>query len=226
MHKPIQITIPQPCHEKWDKMTPTDKGRFCAACQKNVIDFTKASDREIANAIRNNKSLCGRFSSSQLDRDLVVPKEKSAVWTAVAAGVLSFVTLGSHKASAQETLKTEQTDSKTDSISQKTIPQKWIVTGNVSDELGPLPAAKIIIKGTTRGTQTDVQGNYTIEVQKGDRLEFSYIGFQSNTVTVINRSRINVILIEGLSLSQGIIICKEKRTFFGRMFQSIGNIFR
>src|SRR5690606_23890619 len=128
MKKPIQISIPQPCHEKWDEMTPVDKGRFCAACQKNVIDFTKASDREIANAIRNNKSLCGRFSHSQLNRDLVVPKEKNTVWTAFAAGVLSFVTLGSYKASAQETISTEQTDNNYnyDSVG--------ILTGVVSDK--------------------------------------------------------------------------------------------
>ncbi|RYJ42476.1 putative TonB-dependent outer membrane exported protein [Flavobacterium beibuense] len=207
-------------------MTPVDKGRFCAACQKNVIDFTKASDREIANAIRNNKSLCGRFSSSQLERDLVVPKEKSTVWTAVAAGVLSFVTLGSYKASAQETVKTEQTDSKTDSIPQNDIPEKLIINGTVSDEWGPLPSANVIIKGTARGTQTDIEGNYSIEVQKGDILEFSFIGLESNSVNVINHSRINVTLIGGVSLSQGIIICKEKRSFFGRMFHSIGNIFR
>ena len=122
MRKPIQIAIPQPCHEKWDEMTPTDKGRFCASCQKKVIDFTKVSDREIVQLIKSNKNLCGRFSPSQLNRDLIVPKEKSTAWTAIAAGVISFITLGSYKATAQETVKTEQTDVKSDSITQETVP--------------------------------------------------------------------------------------------------------
>ena len=140
MHKPVQITIPTPCHEKWDEMTPTNKGKFCAACQKNVIDFTKASDREIVQLINVNKNLCGHFSPSQLDRDLIIPKEKNTAWTAIAAGIISFITLGSHKATAQETVKTEQTDVKTDSISQETLPEKCIVTGTVSDKLGALPS--------------------------------------------------------------------------------------
>lgn len=105
MRKPIQITIPQLCLEKWDEMTPADKGRFCAACQKNVIDFTKASDREIAKALNTNNKVCGRLSPSQLSSNLNIPKEKSTTWTAIAAGVISFIALGSHKATAQETVK-------------------------------------------------------------------------------------------------------------------------
>ncbi|WP_330443579.1 carboxypeptidase-like regulatory domain-containing protein [Flavobacterium sp. C4GT6] len=226
MYKPVQITIPTPCHEKWDEMTPTDKGKFCAACQKNVIDFTKATDREIVQSINGNKNLCGRFSPSQLDRDLIVPKEKSTAWTAVAAGIISFITLGVHKATAQETVKTEQTDVKTDSIAQENLPEKWIVTGTVSDELGALPSTNIIVKGTTRSTQTDIEGNYSIEVEKGDVLQFSYIAHNPVEVTINSSSEINITLTEQCiehGIAGGIMI---RRSFFGRIFHSIGNIFR
>lgn len=226
MHKPVQITIPTPCHEKWDEMRPTDKGKFCAVCQKNVTDFTKASDREIVQLINSNKNLCGRFSPSQLDRDLIVPKEKNTAWTAIAAGVISFITLGSHKATAQETVKTEQTDVKADSITQETVPEKWIVTGTVTDELGALPSTNIIVKGTTRSTQTDIEGNYSIEVEKGDVLQFSYIAHNPVEVTINSSSEINITLTEQCiehGIAGGIMI---RRSFFGRIFHSIGNIFR
>ncbi|WP_417369279.1 carboxypeptidase-like regulatory domain-containing protein [Flavobacterium beibuense] len=226
MHKPVQITIPTPCHEKWDEMTPTDKGKFCAACQKNVIDFTKATDREIVQLINGNKNLCGRFSPSQLDRDLIVPKEKSTAWTTIAAGVISFITLGAHKATAQETVKTVQTDVKTDSIAQETVPEKWIVTGTVSDELGALPSTNIIVKGTTRSTQTDIEGNYSIEVERGDVLQFSYIAHNPVEITINSSSEINITMTEECiehGIAGGIMV---RRSFFGRIFHSIGNIFR
>ena len=40
MKKPIAITIPKPCHEDWTSMTPTEQGKHCAVCSKEVIDFT------------------------------------------------------------------------------------------------------------------------------------------------------------------------------------------
>lgn len=51
------------------------------------------------------------------------------------------------------------------------------VTGTITDEEGlPLPGVNIIIKGTSRGTQTDFDGNFTIEVEKDEILEFSFVG--------------------------------------------------
>ena len=47
MAKKLQLQVPTPCHENWENMTATGKGRFCASCQKQVIDFSNKSDREI-----------------------------------------------------------------------------------------------------------------------------------------------------------------------------------
>ena len=69
MNSKLKITIPKPCHENWNTMTPEEKGRFCSSCSKVVIDFTKKSSEEIQDYIVENKnqSVCGHFYKKQLD---------------------------------------------------------------------------------------------------------------------------------------------------------------
>lgn len=78
MSKKIQLTVPTPCHENWDKMTPVEKGKFCGFCQKQVMDFTTMSDREIAQFFKkpSTGSVCGRFMNDQLDREIEIPKKR------------------------------------------------------------------------------------------------------------------------------------------------------
>lgn len=67
----MKITIPAPCHENWNSMTPDEKGRFCSVCSKTVRDFTDSSDREVLKAFaRPEDNICGRFNESQLNRNL------------------------------------------------------------------------------------------------------------------------------------------------------------
>ena len=83
MSKKLQLHIPTPCHENWDKMTPVERGRFCGSCQKQVVDFTNMSDREIAMFFKKpilsqskDGSVCGRFMQDQLDRNIEIPKKR------------------------------------------------------------------------------------------------------------------------------------------------------
>lgn len=69
MERNYKITIPKPCQENWDKMTPKDNGRFCMSCSKTVVDFTTMLPNEIQHFFIQNQngSICGRFKKSQLD---------------------------------------------------------------------------------------------------------------------------------------------------------------
>jgi len=67
----MKITIPKPCHENWNAMTPDEKGRFCAVCSKTVRDFRKAPDDEMIEVFTHaSEEICGTFNPSQLNRDL------------------------------------------------------------------------------------------------------------------------------------------------------------
>ncbi|MFC4476507.1 hypothetical protein [Flavobacterium chungangensis] len=69
MKSKFKITIPEPCHENWDKMTPDATGKFCQVCNKSVIDFTNKLPDEIQHFFNTNKNqkICGRLNTSQLD---------------------------------------------------------------------------------------------------------------------------------------------------------------
>jgi hypothetical protein len=64
----MKFTVPQPCHEDWNKMLPEQKGAFCNACSKVVVDFSKMTDEQLITYFEKHKEekLCGRFKSSQL----------------------------------------------------------------------------------------------------------------------------------------------------------------
>jgi hypothetical protein len=74
METNFKITIPKPCHEDWNTMTPDATGRFCSSCTKSVVDFTNKSTDEIQQFfIENSKAkVCGRFKNEEVNR-LTIP---------------------------------------------------------------------------------------------------------------------------------------------------------
>ena len=71
------------------------------------------------------------------------------------------------------------------------------ITGVVTDELGPVAGANVIVKGTTNGTITDMDGKYSLSgVPAGATLQISYIGYLTKEIPVGSQSEINVTLLE------------------------------
>ncbi|WP_298485615.1 TonB-dependent receptor [uncultured Maribacter sp.] len=80
------------------------------------------------------------------------------------------------------------------------------ISGTITDDSGePLPGASIIIKGTSKGTTTDFDGNYSLDASIGDVLVISYIGFTTQEKTV-NSSTMNITLVSGVELAEAIVI--------------------
>lgn len=83
------------------------------------------------------------------------------------------------------------------------------VKGKVTEATGgtALPGVGVIIKGTTVGTATDFDGNYTLEkVKPSDVLVFSYVGFNTQSITVGNNSTINIVLTESAESLEEVVI--------------------
>jgi len=87
------------------------------------------------------------------------------------------------------------------------LAQTKTVSGTVQDNLGtPLPGVNVVVDGTVNGTQTDFDGNYSIEVSEGEVLRFSYIGMVTTTVTVSSTNTVDVVMQEDTNLLDEVVV--------------------
>ncbi|MFO7702850.1 MAG: SusC/RagA family TonB-linked outer membrane protein [Psychroflexus maritimus] len=92
-------------------------------------------------------------------------------------------------------------------VVQLTFAQEKTVSGLVADDNAiPLPGVDVVVKGTDRGTQTDFDGKYTIEVSPSDVLVFKYLGFQTQEVAVGNNTTINANLVSDTEVLEDVVV--------------------
>ncbi|HWZ03799.1 MAG TPA: SusC/RagA family TonB-linked outer membrane protein [Mucilaginibacter sp.] len=85
----------------------------------------------------------------------------------------------------------------TENYSVKAIKSAETIKGTVKDSKGePLAGVSVTVKGTNKGTQSDVNGNFTLQANIGDVLVFTYIGFTKTEVTVTDTKPLSVVLAD------------------------------
>jgi hypothetical protein len=204
----LSISIPEPCHEKWSKMNPAEQGRHCLSCQKTVVDFTSMPKVKIAEYVSEHQGkMCGRFTSDQLNVELIPPKPSKS-WLKYAAIILGLVpTIGY----GQE-VKSKTTPVPTHVIDDLQIgdvevdipitgemnvipPPKQAQTKIVSGILVDDESGEPIVFGTVAlyhddilitGIETDMDGRFTIEDPTGkyNYISASYIGYESRKIEI------------------------------------------
>lgn len=106
MRPAFYLTIPEPCHEDWDRMTPAEEGRFCGQCEKVVYDFTAMADEELFRFLElPHHGICGRYRNDQLNRPIENPTpwvgSRIPCWQKIAACLAALGGLGAGHLSAQ-----------------------------------------------------------------------------------------------------------------------------
>ena len=91
-------------------------------------------------------------------------------------------------------------------ISTSILAQEKVVTGTVTDGTDPLPGVSIIIKGTSKGTETDFNGKYSINVKQNDILVFSFLGLKTVERSIGLPSQINVVMTEDTSVLDEVVV--------------------
>lgn len=199
----ITLGIDKPCSEKFENFKATKAGGFCGSCQKEVIDFTQMTDKEIIAYFQNNqKKSCGRFNESQLKTySTVIPSKRTYNLKKIGIGLMSFSLLSLlsiSKSQAQQTNQTviTETSEKQENNEDKnstSIIDRFTITGTVTSPDGGLPAATVYIKGTNRGTITDIEGNFSLVIPDGEvTLVFSFVGYKSEEIKITENTPQNL----------------------------------
>jgi len=205
MSKPIQLHIPKPCHENWKQMTKSEKGKFCGACQKEVVDFTGMSDEQLGAFFRKppGGSVCGRFMRDQLNRNIELPK-KRIPWAKYLFQFALPAFLASSKISAQGKIAVMKGEPIVIAKFPGDEPEKQRVTsekrtekvirGRVVDEDSvAVPYASVMLRGTTIGVAADSSGFFSIKydgLEDGCTLVTSSVGYNS-VETMVDLNKLN-----------------------------------
>lgn len=95
------------------------------------------------------------------------------------------------------------------------------LSGRVIDAKGePIPGANISVKGTTIGTITDMDGNFSIDVNPNQILTISFIGYETKTIPVSNQKTLNVVLQETVNQLDELVVVSygtQKKKGFDRI---------
>lgn len=205
--------IPKPRHCKvdWLEMTKTEGGRTCYSCNKKITDFSKMNWPAIEKIhLETPGQVCGMYAKKQLKNWGQEPPKRKLPSCGKSLLLISSL-LATIPAYGQNTLsdsiETQQNVplpaiNQTAKKAKNSAPVSFIISGTIIDSIDkePLINANILIQGTTRGTFTDLDGNFHLditdiwEMAKNTVVEISYTGYDSKIIKISDLLQEQVII--------------------------------
>lgn len=192
----IQLTIETPCDKNWANMLTAEQGRFCNACQKNVIDFTGMNNKEVYNTIlKHDANICGRFNNSQLLQPIPTDAEKKYRWHNYFFSFLVPAFLFSKQTVAQQKIGKVKATPPTGNtirmglVANAPVQYHFTFSGVVRD----VATSEIIVNATVQvkdgstGVITDTAGNFSLAAKTGQQkvtIVISAIGFANREIEI------------------------------------------
>lgn len=224
------IKIGYSCDANWQKMSPTEQGKFCHSCNKEVVDFTHFSDKRLIDYLENSKiSVCGKVNNHQLNRTLISPAtyqlpQFSRIYKFIAS--ILFATIIT-KVEGQEPVQNESTEQhqpSTDVTTSNSRTENIIIKGQIFDESTnePIPFIKVFLTEDPLryGCMSDFNGKFELKIDKKSLTDTSSITLRSmdyleKTIVLKNT---NLDSLNILRIEDPIVIIQNDP----RMYQTIG----
>lgn len=208
----MPLHIPTHCHENWDAMSPTEQGRFCQSCQKEVVDFTSLSLPAIKLYIeQHTDEWCGNFEETQLEafnaHYQALPTPSRMRQWATAAVLTAVVTLPSF---GQDTLPPSAIapvrvhtplSSNYVPYNKANVVEKVTLSGRIWDPVQKqvVVTAILSVTGTEIIGATDAQGYFSLQVPVSEKalvLVINHVSYGTNTYQIVPNQQRNNLLIE------------------------------
>lgn len=176
-------------------MQPAEQGRFCSACEKNVVDFTGMSNNEVYNTIlKSDANICGRFNNNQLQQPLPLEAEKKQRWHNYFFSFFVPAFLFSKQALAQQKIgKVKATSpivntARMGLVAYAHVQNKFSFSGVVKDAItGEIIANATVQVKDGAGVITDTAGKFLLTAKTGQQkvtIVISAIGFANREIEI------------------------------------------
>lgn len=245
MNPKIKVSIPDPCTQIWDEMIITRTGKYCAECEKEIIDFTKMSSNEMEKWFLSSKGkICGRINRTQLEffNQPLETKNKigSVACKILMAACLTF--MANLKASASivihESSKVDSKLNQSQDYASSLRPDSLVkITGiikDIDDKL-PIQGVAVSVKNANITVFTDNEGRFTLKVPLGKdevTIVCNFIGYVRLEKKVLLTSP-NVELTMNISpalLGEVVVVNRKHQNFFlnigAIVYRKVKRIFR
>lgn len=170
-----------------------------------VVDNSDITVKPEKTETKTSKIIKSKAVSIKTDDAVAVAedtKETEEVYSKAAEIAEVEITQAEPKAETLKEAKIIVAETKTDPVTN----EKTVIGTVVDGQNLPLPGVNVVVKGTTRGTQTDFDGKYSIAVNPNEQLAFSFVGYQPTTVSVKDKSRLDIALSESSGMLSEVIV--------------------
>lgn len=195
---------------------------FNVTAQKVTLNFKNAKLKDIFSAINKQTGYTFSYSSQIINpnRIITINEENVALKNAL------------EKLLKNTEVNFEITDNKKVLLSQKNLlktasnnAEKYLVKGVVKDQYGEfLPGANVVEKGTSNGTTTDFDGNFSLKVSKSATLAISFVGFETKEIAVKGQSNFDIQLTEEAGQLEEVVIIGYGKQSKAKVVGSVGKI--
>jgi len=212
--KNLQLILTNPCTKQWSDIERPDGMHYCDRCEKNIVDLTHKSDKELIQFFKHkNENVCGRLLASQLNRNLVLPPTKIN-WNWLMPLALGALVINPAQAQqlkpalVQDGWQNKPALPATE-FSDSLPPLNITFTGTVVDELSGkgLVGVKVKRMGEENVVAiTDSTGRFSLNIADGDTLSkfvFKLQGY-SNVETYLNNNMVVKLFVERRIMLGGI----------------------